>query len=122
MTLLAIDHVQLAMPIGGEDDARAFYTKVLGLREVPKPDGLLKLGGAWFTNGKVELHVGAEEGFRAARKAHPALIVEDLEAMLGRARNFGAEVVEAQQVPGRHRGFVHDPFGNRIELIELERP
>ncbi len=120
MTLLAIDHVQLAMPIGGEAQARAFYTAVLGLAEMPKPDGLLRLGGAWFGNGRVELHVGAEQDFRPARKAHPALVVDDLAAVLAAARNFGAEVNDAQQVSGRRRGFVHDPFGNRIELIELE--
>lgn len=121
MAVLAIDHVQLAMPIGGEADARAFYTQVLGLDEIAKPEGVLKLGGVWFTNGKVELHVGADADFRPARRAHPALVVDDLEAMLGRARNFGAEVVEAVQIPGRRRGFVYDPFGNRIELIKLER-
>ena len=121
MALLAIDHVQLAMPVGGEAKARAFYTAVLDLKEVPKPAGVLKLGGAWFTNGKVELHVGAEENFRPARKAHPALIVDDLDAVIGAARKFGAEVVDALQLPGRRRGFVYDPFGNRIELIELER-
>ena len=121
MAVLAIDHVQLAMPIGGEAKARGFYTAVLGLSEIPKPDGVLKLGGAWFTNGKVELHVGAEEDFRPARRAHPALIVDDLDAALKGAREFGAEVVDALQLPGRRRGFVYDPFGNRIELIELER-
>lgn len=119
MAVLGIDHVQLAMPIGGVEDARAFYTAVLGLREVPKPDGLLKLGGAWFTNGKVELHLGAEESFRAARKAHPALIVDSLDHVLQAARGFGSEIAEAQQLPGRRRGFVYDPFGNRIELIEI---
>lgn len=120
MAVLGIDHVQLAMPIGGVEDARAFYTTVLGLREVPKPDGLLKLGGAWFTNGRVELHLGAEENFRAARKAHPALIVDSLDQVLRAARDFGGETAEAQQLPGRRRGFVYDPFGNRIELIEIE--
>lgn len=121
MAVLAIDHVQLAMPVGGEAKARAFYTGVLDLQEVPKPAGILKLGGAWFSNGKVELHVGAEESFRPARKAHPALIVDDLEAVLDSARSFGVETAGAQQLPGRRRGFVYDPFGNRIELIELER-
>jgi catechol 2,3-dioxygenase-like lactoylglutathione lyase family enzyme len=121
MAVIAIDHVQLAMPPGGEDKARAFYAGVLGLDEIPKPEGVLKLGGAWFTNRKVELHVGAEENFRPARKAHPALVVDDLDAVLDAARRFGSEVVDALQLPGRRRGFVHDPFGNRIELIELER-
>lgn len=121
MALLAIDHVQLAMPIGGVEKARGFYTAVLGLSEIPKPDGVLKLGGAWFTNGKVELHVGAEADFRPAHNAHPALIVDDLDAVLKIARDFGAEVVDGLQLPGRRRGFVYDPFGNRIELIELER-
>ena len=121
MAVLAIDHVQLAMPIGGVEKARGFYTAVLGLREIPKPDGVLKLGGAWFTNGKVELHIGAEEDFRPARRAHPALVVDDLDAALKGARDFGSQVVDGLQLPGRRRGFVYDPFGNRIELIELER-
>lgn len=121
MPLLAIDHVQLAMPIGGETKARGFYTMVLGLSEIQKPDGVLKLGGVWFANGKVELHVGAEADFRPARTAHPALIVDDLNAVLTAAREFGAQVADTLQVPGRRRGFVYDPFGNRIELIELER-
>jgi catechol 2,3-dioxygenase-like lactoylglutathione lyase family enzyme len=81
--------------LGGVEAARAFYTTVLGLREVPKPDGLLKLGGAWFTNGRVELHVGAEENFRAARKAHPALIVDSLDQVLQAARDFGGETAGA---------------------------
>ena len=118
MTLLAIDHVQLAMPVGGEAKARGFYTKVLGLVEMPKPADLLKRGGAWFGNGRVELHVGAEEDFRPARKAHPALIVDDLDAVLEAAREFGAETADAPQLPGRRRGFVYDPFGNRIELMQ----
>ncbi len=92
--------------LGGVEDARAFYTTVLGLREVPKPGGLLKLGGAWFTNGSVELHLGAEENFRPARKAHPALIVDSLDQVLRAARHFGGETAEAQQLPGRRRGFV----------------
>jgi catechol 2,3-dioxygenase-like lactoylglutathione lyase family enzyme len=119
MAILAFDHVQLAMPIGGEAKARAFYMAVLGFAEIPKPDGLLKLGGMWFSNGRVELHVGAEEDFRPARNAHPALIVDDLDGLLSAARAFGGEVREPLQVPGRRRGFVYDPFGNRIELIAL---
>lgn len=119
MTIIAIDHVQLAMPAGCEREARDFYSGLLGLPEVPKPPELAKRGGAWFESGEVRIHLGVEGDFRPAKKAHPGLIVEGLPELERRLREAGYEVSEGQQIEGRYRVFVSDPFGNRIELIEL---
>ncbi|WP_374526759.1 VOC family protein [Novosphingobium sp.] len=116
--LVALDHVQLAMPAGGEDAARAFYTGLLGLPEVAKPPVLAARGGCWFESAAVKLHLGIEADFRPARKAHPALLVDDLAALgvlLGAA---GHPVTPDDALPGTARGYVDDPFGNRIELIQ----
>jgi catechol 2,3-dioxygenase-like lactoylglutathione lyase family enzyme len=87
MRVLRIDHVQLAMPPGREDDARAFYAVLLGLAEVAKPEALAGRGGVWFGDGEVRIHLGVEAGFRPARKAHPALLVHDLPALVRRLRD-----------------------------------
>jgi catechol 2,3-dioxygenase-like lactoylglutathione lyase family enzyme len=79
MSILSIDHVQLAMPPGGEEKARNFYQKILGFEEIEKPEPLRSRGGCWFKSGSAELHLGVEEDFRASKKAHPAFRVEDLE-------------------------------------------
>jgi catechol 2,3-dioxygenase-like lactoylglutathione lyase family enzyme len=113
----AIDHVQLAMPRGEESAARAFYAGVLGMTELPKPDELAARGGCWFTSGNVQLHLGVEDDFRPARKAHPALRCSDLAALAGRLRDGGIAVREDTAIPGTAQAFVDDPFGNRIELI-----
>lgn len=110
-----IDHVQLAIPPGGEDRARAFYRDVLGLDELPKPPLLAARGGAWFRAGPVEIHVGAEDDFVPARKAHPALVVDDL---VGFVREAELDVRWNDEIPGLVRCHVDDPFGNRIELID----
>jgi catechol 2,3-dioxygenase-like lactoylglutathione lyase family enzyme len=119
MSILAIDHVQLSIPIGEEDRARAFYAGVLGFREVPKPDELAKRGGAWFEQGQVKLHLGVEADFRPLRKAHPALLVDNIDVLIARVRGAGHEV-DATQPPldGYKRVHVFDPFGNRLELME----
>ena len=115
--LVGIDHVQLAMPPGGEAEARAFYGELLGLEERPKPPTLAARGGCWFSNEKVTLHLGVEEDFRPAHRAHPALVVEDLDALCvvldaaDRAVRFDGAVPEVR------RCYVDDPFGNRIELL-----
>lgn len=111
----AIDHVQLAMPPGGEAAARAFYAAQLGIPEVAKPPLLAARGGCWFEIGEVRLHLGVEADFRPARKAHPALRVTGLAAMVDR---LGLDVTWADDVPGVVRCHVADPFGNRIELID----
>jgi catechol 2,3-dioxygenase-like lactoylglutathione lyase family enzyme len=113
-----IDHVQVAMPKGREDDARRFYGELLGLPEQSKPPNLAKRGGCWFGTGAVQLHLGVEDGFRPARKAHPALLVEDLPALVDRLAAAGVEVVTDEPLPGHDRVYVADPFGNRIELLE----
>jgi len=118
MPIVGLDHVQLAIPAGGEDAARRFYVDVLGLEEVPKPGEVAGMGGAWFRRGGVELHLGVEPDFRPARKAHPALRVEGLPALIVRCVNAGHPVERAVPVPGIERVYVADPFGNRIELIE----
>jgi catechol 2,3-dioxygenase-like lactoylglutathione lyase family enzyme len=115
--IIAIDHVQLAMPPGQEDRARAFYEGVLGLREVPKPPDMAKRGGAWFEHGVVKIHLGVEDDFRPAKKAHPALVVQDMERLLEACRAFGSKIIDAAPIDGRSRAHVEDPFGNRVELI-----
>ena len=118
MTIYAIDHIQLAMPAGEEDQARAFYGGLLGLSEVPKPPELAKRGGAWFESGPVKVHLGVEPDFRPARKAHPALLVDDLEALIQRCRAAGCEIKTDVPLEGYQRYHVFDPFGNRIELMQ----
>jgi catechol 2,3-dioxygenase-like lactoylglutathione lyase family enzyme len=118
MTVLGIDHILLAMPPGEEAKARAFYTGVLLLDEKVKPPVLAARGGAWFTNGTIEVHLGVEKDFRPARKAHPAFVVRDLNGFIERARRDGCEMADDEPLPGYARIFIYDPFGNRLELIE----
>lgn len=121
MTLLAIDHVQLAMPAGREPEARAFYSGLLGLPESPKPPQLAARGGAWFESATVKLHLGVEQDFQPARKAHPGLLVDDLEALATRLREAGFTLRADDSLPGQARYFVDDPFGNRLELLQAPR-
>jgi catechol 2,3-dioxygenase-like lactoylglutathione lyase family enzyme len=116
--IVGIHHVQLAMPPGREDVARGFYEGLLGIPEVPKPPTLAKRGGAWFERGAVKIHVGVESEFRPAKKAHPALLVSDLRALVQRLRDAGHVVIEDEPLTGYDRVYVDDPFGNRIELLE----
>jgi catechol 2,3-dioxygenase-like lactoylglutathione lyase family enzyme len=118
MNILAIDHIQLAIPKGGEEKARSFYADILGLTELPKPPELAKRGGAWFTCGGVNVHLGVEADFRPAVKAHPAFRVAGLDGIEQRAQQGGYRVVQDEPLPGYKRIFVYDPFGNRIELME----
>ena len=118
MVIRALHHVQLAMPRGGEDKARAFYRDVLGMNERPKPPNLAKRGGLWFFSGDAEVHLGVEDDFRAAKKAHPALIVQDLKSLGERCVDAGFPVRTDEPLPGFKRIYVDDPFGNRIELLE----
>lgn len=114
----ALHHVQLAMPAGEENLARAFYADVLGIPEREKPAHLAVRGGCWFETATVRLHLGVETDFRPARKAHPALLVDDLEAVADTLRRAGYMPEPDQPLPGYHRLHVSDPFGNRIELLE----
>jgi catechol 2,3-dioxygenase-like lactoylglutathione lyase family enzyme len=119
MKILAIDHVQIAMPAGEEEKARAFYIELLGFTELPKPPELAKRGGAWFQSGNVQLHLGVEADFRPARKAHPAFTVEGLDALVANVQSAGYETDTSQPpLDGFKRAHVFDPFGNRIELLE----
>ena len=114
-TLVSLDHVQLAMPVGGEAVARKFYVGVLGLIEVPKPPVMAARGGCWFERGSLKLHLGAEADFRPARKAHPALVVRGLDTLLD---THELRPTWSDEIPGARRCHIDDPFGNRLELIE----
>lgn len=113
----SIDHVQTAIPVGGESEARQFYGELLGLTELPKPPEMAGRGGCWFAVGDRQLHLGAEADFRAAKKAHVALTTPDLAAVRLRIEGAGFETVDDAPVDGRNRFFTHDPFGNRIEFM-----
>jgi len=118
----SIDHVQLAMPPGPEADARAqaFYEGLLGLPRVPKPPELAARGGCWFESGPAKVHLGVEEDFRPARKAHPALVVSHLDDLCRRLDRSGHPTRRTEDVPGRPQWYVDDPFGNRVELIPTD--
>lgn len=118
MGIRRIDHIQLAMPAGREDEARAFYEGLLGIAEVPKPPHLAARGGCWFESGDVKVHLGVEPDFRPARKAHPGFVVDDLDALLRALENAGFRATDDQPLQGYMRKYVHDPFGNRIELMQ----
>ena len=116
--VIGFDHVQLAMPSGQESQARAFYSGILGLTEEPKPPNLARRGGIWFSGGALRLHLGVDPDFRAARKAHPAFLVQGLEDLAERCRTAGHPTTTDEPLEGFNRVYVSDPFGNRIELIE----
>ena len=112
-----LDHVQLAMPAGAEDRATAFYEGVLGIPRVPKPPELAARGGCWFERDGLRVHLGVEEDFRPAKKAHPALAVHGIEDLCSALEVAGHPVRRAEDVPGLPQWYVDDPFGNRIELV-----
>ena len=118
MTVVAVDHVQLGYPPGGDDAARRFYGEVLGFVEIPKPEAMRARGGMWFQAGPIQIHLGLEPEMRASAKAHPGLVVDDLDAFCARLAAAGCEWRPDDSVPGVRRGHTKDPFGNRIELIQ----
>jgi len=118
MGVAGIDHVQLAMPAGGEAEAVAFYDGLLGLATIPKPPHLAVRGGCWFERGQTKIHLGVEADFRAARKAHPALIITDLAELADRLMAAGYDVRVEGGLEGYDQRYVDDPFGNRLELLE----
>lgn len=118
MPVIGLDHLQLAMPPGGEPEAKAFYDGLLGLHEVPKPPHLAARGGCWFQNDNVKVHLGVEKDFNPARKAHPGFIVDNLDDLLSRLEHAGFTAVDDQPLDGFVRKYVSDPFGNRIELMQ----
>ncbi len=113
---MLIDHVQVSCAPGGEDAARRFYVDGLGMTERPKPPILAARGGAWFRSGAAEVHVGVEDDFRPARKAHPALAVDDVDAVAGRLAALGFPISWDDAIPGLRRFHTADGNGNRIEL------
>jgi catechol 2,3-dioxygenase-like lactoylglutathione lyase family enzyme len=122
MAIVGVHHVQLAMPAGREEDARRFYSGLLEIPEVQKPAELAKRGGAWFESSAVRVHLGVEPDFRPAKKAHPGLLVENLESLVMRLRDAGYDAVGAEPMTGYNHIYIHDPFGNRLELLEAHRP
>ena len=120
MSIVQIEHVQLAMPPSKEPDARRFYTLGLGLDEVRKPENLAARGGCWFELGNVRVHLGIDTDFRPAKKAHPAFVVTDLDALCKKLDGLGYTLADDQPLKGFRRTYVADPFGNRIELMQPE--
>ncbi|HWJ75852.1 MAG TPA: VOC family protein [Kaistia sp.] len=120
MAIIDIDHVQIAMPRDAEDVARQFYGGVLGLTEIAKPPNLAGRGGVWFIAGPRQLHLGVEDDFRPARKAHPAFRVDDLESLCTRCIAAGLSPVDDEPLPGFRRFYLADPFGNRLEFLTAE--
>jgi catechol 2,3-dioxygenase-like lactoylglutathione lyase family enzyme len=117
--VVGIDHVQLAMPPGPEAEAEAvaFYEGLLGLPRVAKPPQLAARGGLWFEGGDAKVHLGVEEPFRPARKAHPALVVDHIDALCQLLDRSGHPVRATEEIPRMPQWFVDDPFGNRVELV-----
>ena len=121
MAIVGIDHVQLAAPPDCEEEARRFFGDLLGLEELAKPDALRRRGGVWFECGTQQLHIGVEDGFRPAAKAHPAFRVADFEGVRARLTACGVEVRDDDAIPGVRRFYVDDPWGNRLELVDYAR-
>ena len=118
--LLPLHHVQLAIPRGGEDQCRAFWGGVLDMQELAKPPVLAARGGCWFRGGDLEVHLGVEDPFLPAHKAHPGLLVEGLSALAGRLEAAGHPVTWDDDFPGHDRFYCADPFGNRLEFLQAD--
>ncbi|WP_421384721.1 VOC family protein [Bacillus salacetis] len=116
--MIGIDHVQLAAPKGSEDEARKFYGEVLSLKEMEKPEKLKAGGGCWFHCGSHEIHIGVENEFSPALKAHPGIVVKNIEEVRRTLEENGYKVQEDTRIEDRKRIFVNDPFGNRVEFLE----
>jgi catechol 2,3-dioxygenase-like lactoylglutathione lyase family enzyme len=120
MRVRRLDHILLAMPAGRESDARKFYQGILGIPEAIKPPNLAARGGCWFEDGELKIHLGVEKNFAPARKAHPAFIVDDLAGLEATLVKAGYPVAHDAPLEGYDRIFVDDPFGNRIELMQVK--
>ena len=119
MGFIGFDHIQLAIPKGAEEDARAFFVGLLGMVEIVKPPGF-SASGCWFESGGVKLHVAVDREFVPAKQAHPALLVDDLTALERRLLDAGCRLAPGKPMAGYRRFFTHDPFGNRIEFMERD--
>lgn len=117
MAFIGLDHVQLAIPANGEGLARKFYVGLLGMSEIAKP-AQLSPSGCWFEGGNVQIHLGVDPDFKPARKAHPAVLVNDLDQLRDRLEGQGVETVRGEGLAGYRRFFAFDPFGNRLEFME----
>lgn len=115
--MIRLHHVQVSCPRGGEDAARRFYADALGIPEVEKPPVLAARGGCWFRGDGVEVHVGVEEGFAAAKKAHPAFVVDDIDRLAARVEKAGFPVTWDDDFPGYRRFYSTDGNGNRVEVL-----
>jgi catechol 2,3-dioxygenase-like lactoylglutathione lyase family enzyme len=119
--ILRLNHVQLTIPKGMEEAARAFYCGTLGMSEVPKPDALVGRGGFWLQLSGVQVHIGTEDGVERLRtKAHPAFEVDNLEAVRRVLQQAGLETEDGVPIPGMRRFECRDPFGNRLEFLQIE--
>lgn len=118
MTITDIDHVQIAAPAGCEPAAREFFGRLLRLEEIEKPEPLRVRGGCWFKVGTCQLHIGVEENFRPALKAHPAFAVEDIEAAFSALEDAGVRCVWDVAISNIRRFYANDPWGNRLEFTE----
>lgn len=115
---MRIDHIQLAAPPDCEEAARTFFVDLLGMRELPKPAALQGKGGCWFRLDDANIHIGVESDFRPAKKAHPAMAVEDLDALAKRFSGAGVEIEWDDLIPNVRRFFANDPWGNRLEFLQ----
>ena len=122
MPILSLDHVQVAIPVGGEARARDFYSGILGFSEIEKPAAMAGRNSIWFAAGPVNLHLGIEPDFHPAKRAHPAFVVVDLDEILAACERAGLTTKSDTSVNGYRRFHVFDPFGNRLELMERMQP
>jgi catechol 2,3-dioxygenase-like lactoylglutathione lyase family enzyme len=113
-----VDHVQFAIPAGGEEQCRAFWGEILGLAEIPKPPALAPRGGCWFEGPGFQVHLGVEADFRPARKAHPGFEVSGLTELAKLLATHNYTVTWSDEVPGQDRFHTADPFGNRVEFLQ----
>ena len=116
---LTLDHIRIAIPPGAEGEARAFWCDTVGLAEIAKPEALARRGGLWLSLGRQELHLGTEPDFRPAKKAHPGFLTGDIDPLAHRLEIAGHGVVWDTAQPDRRRFFTEDPFGNRLEFLQL---
>ena len=116
--VIRLEHVQLAMPAGCEAEAVDFYQGLLGIPHIAKPASLAARGGCWFERGDLKVHLGVEKDFRAAAKAHPAFVVDDVRALAEAVAAAGYTIIDDEPLDGYDRVYVYDPFGNRIELMQ----
>jgi catechol 2,3-dioxygenase-like lactoylglutathione lyase family enzyme len=119
MLILKVQHAQISIPKGAEEEARKFYCHILGLREIPKPEVLQKRGGFWLEIGNFQVHIGTEDGVeREKSKAHLAYEVEDLTGWREKLTENSVAIIEGIPIPGFNRFEFRDPFGNRVEFLE----